>query len=213
MTYTEGFLQFLHSLPNAFIYLTLALSAFVENIFPPVPGDTVTAFGAFLVGIGRLHFLGVYVSTTLGSLAGFLCLFLLGSYLGRKFFIERDFRFFKAKDIARAEAWFSRYGYFFIAFNRFLPGIRSAISIAAGISGLKMIYVGPLALLSCGIWNLMWILMGYLVGTNWELAKSTFATLMFKVNMGVFFLLALVIILVIIRRKYGRRRRDQRTGI
>ena len=128
--------------------------------------------------------------------------------MGRKFFIERDFRFFKAKDIARAEAWFSRYGYFFIAFNRFLPGIRSAISIAAGISGLKMLWVGPLALLSCGIWNLLWISMGYLVGSNWEIAKSTFTTLMFKYNMSVFFLFVLLIILVIIRRKYGRRRQD-----
>lgn len=209
---TEDFLQFLHSLPDALIYLTLALSAFVENIFPPVPGDTITAFGAFLVGIGRLHFLGVWVSTTLGSLAGFLCLFLLGGWLGRKFFMERDFRFFKAKDICRAEAWFSRYGYVFIAFNRFLPGIRSVISLAAGISGLKMVWVGPLALLSCGIWNLMWIFMGYLVGTNWELAKSTFAALIFKYNLSVLILFALVIILMILRRNYRRRQRDSRTG-
>ena len=207
MTYTESFLQFLHSLPNFFIYLMLGLSAFVENVFPPIPGDTITAFGAFLVGIGRLHFLGVYVSTTVGSLAGFLCLFGIGGYLGRKFFMERDFRFFKAKDIIRAEAWFSRYGYLLIALNRFLPGIRSAISLAAGITGFKVLWVTFLALISCGVWNLIWILMGYMVGTNWERAKTTFTGLMFKYNVTVFSLLGLLIVLLIVRKLCARRKK------
>ena len=208
MNHTEAFLQFLRSLPDAFIYIMLGLSAFVENVFPPIPGDTITAFGAFLVGIGRLRFLGVFLSTTLGSLAGFLCLFWIGGYLGRKFFIERDFRFLKAKDIIRAEGWFSRYGYFLIAFNRFIPGIRSAISLAAGITGLKPVRVTLLALVSCGVWNLGWILMGYIVGTNWELARTTFTTLMFKYNVSFFALLALVIILFIIRKWSARRRKS-----
>lgn len=208
MTYTESFLQFMRTLPDLLIYLMLGLSAFVENVFPPIPGDTITAFGAFLVGIGRLHFLGVYISTTLGSLAGFLCLFELGGILGRKFFIERDYRFFKAKDIIRAEAWFSRYGYFLIALNRFFPGIRSAISLAAGISGLKTVWVGLLALVSCGVWNLGWILMGYVVGTNWERAKSTFAALMFKYNATVIVLAGLLVVLYLGRKWYVHTKKD-----
>ena len=83
-------INYLQTLPDSFIYLALGLSAFVENLFPPIPGDTMIAFGAFLVGTGRLAFFGVYLSTTLGSLLGFMVLFWLGSYLGRKFFIERD---------------------------------------------------------------------------------------------------------------------------
>lgn len=207
MTYTDAFLHFLRSLPDSLIYVMLGLSAFVENIFPPIPGDTITAFGAFLVGIGRLHFFGVYLSTTLGSLAGFLCLFGIGGYLGRRFFIERDFRFFKAKDIVRAEEWFSRYGYFLVALNRFFPGIRSAISLAAGISGFKTVWVALLALISCSVWNLGWILVGYFVGTNWELAKATFTNLMFKYNMTVFSLLSLVVALLIFGKWYTRRRK------
>ena len=207
MTYTDSFLQFLQSLPNFFIYLMLGLSAFIENIFPPIPGDTITAFGAFLVGIGRLHFIGVYISTTLGSLAGFLCLFGIGGYLGRNFFIERDFRFFKAKDIIRAEAWFSRYGYFLVALNRFIPGIRSAISLAAGITGFKAPWVTFLALISCGVWNLMWILMGYMVGTKWELAKTTFTSLMFKYNVTLFSLLGLLIVLLVVRKLHARKKK------
>jgi membrane protein DedA with SNARE-associated domain len=208
MDYSETFLHYLRSLPDLVIYLLLGLSAFVENIFPPIPGDTITAFGAFLVGTGRLHFFGVYFSTTLGSLLGFLSLFGVGRYLGQRFFIERDFRYLKAKDILKAEAWFEKYGYFLIAFNRFLPGVRSAISVAGGISGLRFIWVTLFALMSCGVWNLLWILMGLVLGTNWEIAKAKMSAMMVRYNLTVLVLFGLIIALVLIKRRHGPRKRD-----
>ena len=119
MTNLDSFLNFLNSLPDYLIYLLLGLSAFVENIFPPIPGDTVTAFGAILVGTQKINFLGVYLSTTIGSLFGFMSLFWIGTLLGRRFFLERDYRFFKARDIKRAEEWFRKFGYLIILLNRF----------------------------------------------------------------------------------------------
>jgi len=110
LSYLDRFLDLLNSLPDFLIYFLLGLSAFVENVFPPIPGDTITAFGAFLVGTERLHFFGVYLSTTLGSLLGFMFLFWVGGLLGRRFFVERDLWFFKARDIMRAEDWFRKYG-------------------------------------------------------------------------------------------------------
>ena len=148
VTYLDKLLDFISSLPDSLIYISLGLSAFVENIFPPIPGDTVTAFGAFLVGAKRLHFLGVYMSTTVGSLSGFMFLFWVGGLLGRRFFVEKDYWFFKAKDIVRAEEWFRRFGYVLVLLNRFFPGIRSVISIAGGISGLRVLVVALLALIS-----------------------------------------------------------------
>ena len=194
------------TLPDGLIYVLLGLSAFVENIFPPIPGDTITAFGAFLVGTKRLSFLGVYLSTTLGSLAGFMCLFWIGRFLGRRFFIERDYRFFKARDIIRAEAWFRRWGYLLILLNRFFPGIRSVISIAGGISRLGGLKVTLLALISACTWNLIWILAGYTLGNNWEVVKTKMAGLMFRYNLGVFICLGGVILFLIIRFKRKRRK-------
>ena len=55
----DAFITYLNSLPDPLIYLALGVSAFVENVFPPIPGDTITAFGAFLEIIpgtdGLLH--------------------------------------------------------------------------------------------------------------------------------------------------------------
>jgi membrane protein DedA with SNARE-associated domain len=175
----------MHSLPNTLLYVMLSASAFVENVFPPIPGDTITAFGAFLVGSGRLSFFGVFISTTLGSLAGFMFLFWIGNLLGRRFFIERDLWFFKAEDIVRAEKWFKKYGYLLVLLNRFFPGIRSVISIAGGISRLSTLKVGLLALVSSAIWNLGWISIGFALGTKWDLVRERMGYLLGRYQMAI----------------------------
>jgi len=200
----DAFINYLNSLPDYLIYIFLGLSAFVENVFPPIPGDTITAFGAFLVGVGRLDFFGVYISTTLGSLLGFMSLFWIGGYLGRRFFMEKDYRFFKAKDIVKAEDWFRKYGYFLIALNRFFPGVRSVISIAGGISRLNVTRVIILALLSCGVWNILWIMLGYFLGTNWEVFEKKLSSILLKYNITILILFCLCIVLIIIRKKFSR---------
>ena len=205
MSYLDSFFNLLDSLPNTLLYFLLGLSAFIENVFPPIPGDTITAFGAFLVGARRLSFFGVYLSTTLGSLFGFMFLFWIGSLLGKRHFIERDYRFFRAKDIVRAEEWFRKYGYFLILLNRFFPGIRSVISIAGGISQLKVFRVTLLALISACVWNLIWIILGYSIGTNWDIVKEKMARIMFGYNLAILILIGLaILIFVVIRIKKKR---------
>lgn len=201
----DKFLNELRALPDLLIYFFLGLSAFVENLVPPIPGDTITAFGAFLVGVGKLSFLGVYISTTVGSLLGFMCLFWVGGLLGRHFLIQRDFRFLRAKDIIKAEEWFGRYGYFLILFNRFMPGIRSAVALAAGISRFRTLPVALLSFLSCAAWNLIWILMGHTLGTHWETMRNKMADFMVHYNIAVIILLALVIFFFIFRKRLRRK--------
>ena len=205
LSWLDSFLNLLNSLPNTLLYLLLGLSAFVENVFPPIPGDTITAFGAFLVATQRLSFFGVYLSTTLGSLFGFMFLFWIGSLLGRRFFIEKDYRFFRAKDIIRAEEWFRKYGYFLILLNRFFPGIRSVISIAGGISQLKVLRVTLLALISSCAWNLIWISLGYSIGTNWDMVKEKMARIMFSYNLAILILIGLVVLIFVLRMMKKKR--------
>jgi membrane protein DedA with SNARE-associated domain len=202
----EIFLEYLDSLPDYLVYVLLGLSAFVENIFPPIPGDTIIVFGAFLVGIGRLDLFWVYFSTTLGSLSGFMSLFWIGRYLGRRFFIERDYRFIKAKNIIRAEDWFRKYGYFLIVLNRFIPAIRSVISVAVGISGLSGTKVSILALTSCAVWNIIWTLLGYALGSNWEAFKTSMSAIMMRYNITILFFFCVFILFIIIRRQYKRKK-------
>jgi membrane protein DedA with SNARE-associated domain len=182
----------MEALPDAVVYLILTISAYIENIFPPIPGDTITAFGAFLVGAGRLNLWGVFGTTTIGSLLGFITLFRVGRYLGRRFFLEKDYRFLRAADIIRAETWFQRFGYFLVALNRFFPGIRSAIAVVGGISRLRSGWVAWLALLSCSVWNLIWISLGFALGSQWETVEEKLSSIFARYNVAVCILLGIV---------------------
>ncbi len=199
MNFLDDFLDLLNSFPDYLIYIALGVSAFIENVFPPIPGDTITAFGAFLVGAKRLNFLGVFLSTSLGSILGFMSLFWIGNILGKRYFIRRDYRFFKARDIIKAEAWFQKYGYLIILFNRFLPGMRSVISLAGGISRLKTWKVMLLALISACLWNLIWISLGYTLGNNWETMRDKMGYFMTRYNFIILVILALGVLFLVIK--------------
>ena len=188
------------NLPTILVYLILVISAYLENIFPPAPGDMIVAFGAFLAGAGRLDFTGVFISTTLGSLLGFMTLFWLGGYLGRRFFIERDFFFFKKEDIIKTGNWFKKYGLFIIAFNRFFPGIRTVISIASGIYKLDRMKVLFLALVSCALWNLIWMSIGYTLGNNWTMVEKELKSIFVRYNLVILSLLLVLFVYVIIKK-------------
>ena len=196
----EYLLDHIDKLPAFVIYIVLGFGAFLENIFPPAPGDMIVAFGAFLVGAERLGFIGVFISTTIGSLLGFMTLFWLGGYLGRRFFIERDFFFFKKEDIIKAGNWFKKYRYFIVGFNRFFPGIRSVISIACGIYRLDRAKVFFLAFLSAALWNIIWMGIGYTLGSNWEMVEKELSTIFARYNFVVLSLLIVLFVYVIMRR-------------
>ncbi len=164
----ETFLQYIKSIDDSYLYPALFISAVLENLIPPIPGDTVTLFGAYLVGIGQLHFTGVFISTALGNFAGFMLLFFIGKFLEKEFFLNRDFRYFPREGLLKAERWFQRFGYMIILCNRFLSGARSVISLFAGISALKTGKVALYCLISCLVWNSMLIYAGYKAGKNWE---------------------------------------------
>ena len=206
MNLFDRFLDWISGLPEAAVFLVLGLSAFVENVFPPVPGDTITAFGAFLVGARGVSFWGVFLSTTVGSVAGFVCLFWIGARLGRPYFLKRDRGVFRVRDILKVEALFHRYGSLLVFLNRFFPGIRSAIAVVGGISRLPLRRVTVLAFLSAAIWNLAWIWMGYTLGHNWEVVRERLAALHGRYTLAILILVGLAALAILLRRiARGRR--------
>ncbi len=162
----------LDSTNNPLLYLLLCISAVMENLIPPVPGDVVTAFGAFMVGTGKLQFFWVYLSTTIGSVIGFTLLFLVGKLFGKELLIKKNFSFFKKEAILKSEQWVQRYGIWLVLANRFLPGIRSVISLTAGFSNLSTYKVLLFSFISSSIWNLILIYLGYSLGNNWRTVQS-----------------------------------------
>ena len=163
----EGLERLFQSLSGPWGYVFLFLSCYIENVFPPIPGDTFIVLGAFLVGRGRMEFLPAYVSTLLGSILGFMTFYAVGRKWGRGWFEGRRGRLFSAEHLYRVERWLARYGNWVLVFNRFFSGFRSVISLAAGIARMDARKVCLFAFISCVLWNGILMGSGLLIGEHW----------------------------------------------
>jgi membrane protein DedA with SNARE-associated domain len=167
----ESITNYFTSLDPGWLYVALFICAYVENIFPPIPGDTVTVFAAYLVGRSSQNIVGIMLATTAGSSAGFMTYYALGRLIHPEYLTRKNFRFLPASNIERAGKWFRRFGYWVILLNRFFSSFRAVISLVAGMYRMPWPQVFVLSGISCVIWNGLLIWTGYLLGSNWLLIE------------------------------------------
>jgi membrane protein DedA with SNARE-associated domain len=153
----------------------LGISALVEYVFPPFPGDTVTLFGAFLVARFQWSLPLVFSVVLLGSAVGAMVNFSIGVWLGGRY---REGRFLRGprarQSVEKILSAFQRHGEVYIVFNRFLPALRAVFFFAAGMAGLRPLRVLFFAAISAAVWNGLILGAGYAVGANWERIQALF---------------------------------------
>jgi len=154
---------------DAFGALGVALLMALENLFPPIPSELILPFAGFLVSRGELGFLSALVASTAGSVAGALILYALGRWGGRNL-ILRYGRFLRVKeaDLDRAESWFDRYDEWVVLFGRMIPGVRSIVSIPAGMLGTPFVRFVLLTTAGSAAWNALLLGTGWYLGDNWQ---------------------------------------------
>lgn len=128
------YLDYLFTYGPVLVYTVLFAACFVENLFPPFPGDSFIAAAGALVGAGRLE-LGLSFGLVLaGGLSSVMIMYILGRRFGRDFFMAKDYRYFSAEDILAFERKLDRWGALLMISSRFVLGLRSAIAVGAGIA-------------------------------------------------------------------------------
>jgi membrane protein DedA with SNARE-associated domain len=151
--------------------LLIFLSAGIEYVFPPFPGDTVMLAAAVLVGRWEWSLPLVFSVVMAGSLVGAALDFLLGKWL-HAWRAGKDRKADKA--LAVILDGFKRWGIWLIAVNRFLPGIRAFFFIAAGMAGFRLIPVMAMAFVSALAWNVLIMLVGLYVASQYDRLKGFF---------------------------------------
>jgi membrane protein DedA with SNARE-associated domain len=162
----QGFLDWLSSLPPFALYAALAVTAAAENIFPPLPADTVVAFGSFLAARGHGTAIGSFLATWVGNVAGAMVMYLAG----RRFGAERVIRRLGGGETAqqRLRALYGKQGVWALALSRFLPAVRALVPPFAGALRIPPIKAGAAIAVASAVWYGAITYLAFRVGANWE---------------------------------------------
>lgn len=154
-------------------YGGIVLLMFVELVFPPIPSEFVLPFAGFAASQGSLVPALVIAAGVFGSVLGGILIYLLGRMI-RDEQMERFIRRYgrriglRMDDLRKTEAWFDRHGTRAVLFGRMVPGIRSVISLPAGMRKMKFVPFFLSSLLGSTVWTIVLVGAGYILGDQYK---------------------------------------------
>lgn len=191
-------------------YPILGALILLENLVPPIPSEVILPLAGFYVFKGTLAFVPAVLAASAGSLIGALIIYAVGRYGGRPL-LERWGHLvrLKQRDLDRADAWFDKRARLFVFFGRLLPGIRSVVSVPAGLAEMPIGWFVALTLLGSLLWNSLLIGAGSILGANWDAVSAVVGTAT-PIVLGLFVLACVTAAVLYARRRRVRRLTDGR---
>ncbi|MBD1922689.1 DedA family protein [Microcoleus sp. FACHB-831] len=158
-------------------YLGIGLLMFAENLFPPIPSELIMPLAGFTVAKGNMNFSYAVLAGVLGTMLGALPWYYAGSFLGEERLKTLADKYGKwlgisGDDIEKSRRWFYKHGNKAVFLGRLVPGIRTLISIPAGISTMPIIPFIAYSTLGTTIWVVLLTYIGYALGDNYELVDK-----------------------------------------
>ncbi|WP_079509072.1 DedA family protein [Mesobacillus jeotgali] len=186
-------------------YMGILFLIALENIFPPIPSEVILTFGGFMTTTTNLSILGVVVSATAGSVLGAIILYIIGLQLDvnrLEKIVKRWGHILRIKisDIHKADAWFDKYGPWTVFFCRFVPLIRSLISIPAGMSNMNIGLFLVFTTVGTLIWNIVLVYLGASVGGSWDVIVE-YMDIYSKIIYAILFILFIVLLFIFVKRR------------
>lgn len=196
--------NFIINIMNKYGYIGILFLITVENIFPPIPSEVILTLGGFMTskdGV-TMSLFGVIMYSTFGSMLGAIILY----YVGFIFNKDRLLKIVRSKvgrvlclkesDIIKSDNSFNNNGDLTVLYSRFVPILRSLISIPAGVNRMKFSIFLIYTFIGSLIWNTVLVSLGKLVGENYMVVAGIFS----KYSKVVLVLLILFIIYKIYKK-------------
>ena len=154
-------------------YGAIFAAMFLENLFPPIPSELIMPLGGFYVQQGQLQFIPVVLAGLIGTVLGALPWYGIGRLINEQRieqWLDRHGRWIgiSSEELARSRRWFSRYGTALVFWGRLVPGIRTLISVPAGIELMPM---APFLIWTTAgslIWTLLLTIAGMMLGEGYS---------------------------------------------
>ncbi len=193
----------IETLSNTAIYLIQSLGYWgvfigmtLESACIPLPSEIIMTFSGYVVwqGSTNMTLLGITIVGAVANLFGSLIAYFIGLKGGRPL-LEKYGKYILIthSKLELADQWFDKYGYEAVLISRVLPGIRTFISLPAGIAHMNLkkfiiyTFIGSLP------WCFALGYLGVLLGPNWTLIQTYFHILDAIVAIGIIAFLAYII--------------------
>ncbi len=196
--------NFVINIMNKYGYLGILFLITIENVFPPIPSEVILTLGGFMTskdGI-NMSLSGVIMYSTFGSMLGAIILY----YVGYIFNKDRLLKIVRSKvgkilclkesDIVKSDSSFNKNGDLTVLYCRFIPIVRSLISIPAGVNKMKFSIFLLYTFIGSLIWNTVLVSLGKLVGENYMIVAGVFS----KYSKVILILLICLIVYKIIKK-------------
>ncbi|CAM3875511.1 DedA family protein [Nocardioides zeicaulis] len=146
----------------------------LETVFPPVPSELVLPLAGYTASQGHYGLVAAIVWATVGSVLGALVLYWLGAAWGldRICALADRIPLVHADDVRRAVSWFGAHGRSAVFVGRLVPGVRSLVSIPAGVDRMPLATFCLYTTLGSLAWNTALILAGYELGEQWHVVEG-----------------------------------------
>jgi membrane protein DedA with SNARE-associated domain len=199
----ERLLDWFAALPPLLLYVALAVTAAAENVFPPLPADTVVAFGSFIAARGEASPIVTFVAIMVGNIAGAMAMY----WVGWKYGSERIMRRLGGAGAgeARLQAMYARWGLGAIALSRFLPGIRAIVPPFAGALRVGAVRAGLAMTVASSVWYGLITYFAYKAGANFDALKARMAEGQKWLGIGAAVIVAVGVLLWWLRRRRAAR--------
>ena len=158
-------------------YFVICFAMFLENIIPPIPSEIIMPLGGYFVYQGNLNFYILVIFGLIGTVLGALPWYYLGRFLNEKklaSFIDSKGKFIgiSSRDLNKSKLWFDKYGVSLVFWGRLIPGIRTLISVPAGIELMPLKKFLVWTSLGSLIWVVLLTFLGYVLGENYKIIES-----------------------------------------
>ncbi|QFT88199.1 hypothetical protein FIU87_06065 [Bacillus sp. THAF10] len=134
-----------------------------------IPSEIVLGYGGYLISKGEVNRTGALIAGVVGGTFAQLFLYWAGSMGGRPF-LEKygKYIFIQPKHLDISERWFQHYGPIVVFTARFIPIVRHAISIPAGIAKMKFSHFLLYTIAAIIPWTVLFLYLGFQLGENWR---------------------------------------------
>lgn len=175
-------------------YWGILIGMTIESACIPLPSEIIMTFAGYVVWEGKMAFWGVVLVGTLGNLVGSLIAYYVGWWGGRPL-LEKYGKYILIthNKLNLADEWFEKYGHEAVLISRMLPGLRTFISLPAGITHMNLKKFILYTVLGSLPWCFVLTYIGVLMGPNWTTIESYFHYLDILVGMGLVIFIAYII--------------------